>query len=251
MILLYDFLGPAALVGLAVLVFSIPIQGKIAYSTFKAQKAMAKHTDRRNNLVNEALQGIKILKLYGWEDSYEERIRALREDEMKECATYTYRTATMIFFFIGIPLMLNLSVFSVHYSLGGDMSPATIFSAIALIAIIRFPLVMIPMTLQTVISASLALTRMDRFFKLEEIVLQREDCGDEGNAIELSGEFSWGAKKGGEAVVEEAAEAAAAAGGGSDAKDAKPAKPAAVAADSRDIDVELVDVVDVVDAHSP
>jgi ABC-type multidrug transport system fused ATPase/permease subunit len=176
----------------------------IAFSTFKAQKGMAKHTDRRNNLINEALQGIKILKLYGWEESYQERIAKLRLEEMKECATYTYRSAMMIFMFIGIPLMLNLSVFSVHYSLGGDMGPTTIFTAISLVSIVRFPLVMLPMTIQAVVSASLALGRMDRFFRMEEMEMVREDVKSDENAIELSGVYSWGEKRAVEEAVKEA-----------------------------------------------
>ena len=72
-VLLYQYIGPATFVGVAVLILSIPAQGIIAVGVFKSQKAMAGLTDRRNNLVNEALQGIKILKLYGWEKSYRER----------------------------------------------------------------------------------------------------------------------------------------------------------------------------------
>ena len=256
-ILLYNFIGNAALVGVSVLVLSIPLQGVIAFKTFKAQKLMAKETDKRNNLVNEALQGIKILKLYGWEDSYLERIEKLRNEEVKHLSNYVYvrersesearakrersesearakreraytnwrgqRTrarhsvnlhshanrstcthsrfarrylaALMIFMFIGIPLALNLSVFAVHYALGGDMSPQTIYSAMALIGIIRFPLVMIPMTIQSAVSANLALGRMDRFFRLDEMEMVREACKDEGNSIELQGEYTWGETK--------------------------------------------------------
>jgi ATP-binding cassette subfamily C (CFTR/MRP) protein 1/ATP-binding cassette subfamily C (CFTR/MRP) protein 3 len=244
-IYLYSFIGPASLVGVSVLLVSVPIQGLIAFSTFKAQKGMSKHTDGRNNLINEALQGIKILKLYGWEDSYMKRIEKLRKDEMEYCATYTYRSALMIFMFIGIPLLLNLSVFSVHYALGGDMTPKTIFTAMSLIGIIRFPLVMLPMTIQSAVSASLALGRMDRFFRLEEMVETREECKEEGNVVELEGVFSWGEKKrdeGGGGADKKGADKK-----GADKKDAdkeKDTKPSAVIDASVDapVDIELTEV---------
>ncbi|GMI11824.1 hypothetical protein TrVE_jg6531 [Triparma verrucosa] len=190
---LYHYLGAAAFVGVAVLILSIPMQAFIAIGVFKAQKGMAKFTDKRNNLVNEALQGIKILKLYGWEQSYQERIENMRQEEMKFCAMYTYRSAYMFFMFIGIPLMLNVSVFLCHWGLGGDMSPSTVFTAIALMGIIRMPMVMIPMTMQSVISASIAFKRMDRFFRLEEMDIVKEACISKENAIELKGDFTWGA----------------------------------------------------------
>lgn len=185
MIMLHNFIGNAAFVGLAVLICSIPLQAFIAIGTFKAQKAMAQSTDLRNNLVNEALQGIKILKMYGWEDSYLERIQTLRADEMEKCKTYTYKSAYMIFMFIGIPLMLNLSVFSVHYALDGDMGPSTIFTAISLMGIIRLPMILLPMTMQTAISASIALKRMNKFFMMDEIVKVKKECASEENAIEV------------------------------------------------------------------
>ena len=111
---------------------------------------------------------------------------------MKYCAIYIYRSAYMFFMFVCIPLLLNVGVFLTHWALGGDMGPSTVFTAMSLMMIIRFPMVMLPMTAQNVISAMISFRRMDGFFRLEEMNLIKNDCANSDNAVELKGTFSWG-----------------------------------------------------------
>lgn len=40
------------------------------------------HKDARIKLMNEILNGIKVLKLYAWEDSFKEKVLAIRQKEL-------------------------------------------------------------------------------------------------------------------------------------------------------------------------
>lgn len=41
-------------------------------------------TDKRTTQMNEILNSIRLIKIYGWEKSFEERIHKIRRQEIKE-----------------------------------------------------------------------------------------------------------------------------------------------------------------------
>ena len=79
---LWDVLGPSALAGLAVMVFMVPINSVIIRYLRRLQVSNMKNKDNRIKLMNEILNGMKILKLYAWEDSFQEQVSSTRELEV-------------------------------------------------------------------------------------------------------------------------------------------------------------------------
>ncbi|KAI2474232.1 hypothetical protein C4B38_000299, partial [Diabrotica virgifera virgifera] len=70
---LWKELGPSVLAGLAVMIILIPVNGFIANKIKKLQVKQMKNKDERVKLMNEILNGIKVLKLYAWEHSFEDQ----------------------------------------------------------------------------------------------------------------------------------------------------------------------------------
>ncbi|XP_041353920.1 multidrug resistance-associated protein 1-like isoform X2 [Gigantopelta aegis] len=81
--LLYTTLGPAMFAGLALLLILFPINGVTMAFLGKYQEQLMAVKDTRIKLVNEVLSGIKILKLYAWEPSFEQKILDVRNKELK------------------------------------------------------------------------------------------------------------------------------------------------------------------------
>ncbi|MBN3303878.1 MRP3 protein, partial [Amia calva] len=61
---LWQHLGPSALAGIATVILIFPLNGFIAKKRSKLQEVQMKHIDGRIKLMNEILNGIKILKFY-------------------------------------------------------------------------------------------------------------------------------------------------------------------------------------------
>lgn len=80
--LLWRILGVAVFSGLAVLLFMFPVSGVIANQLKNLQFKQMKMKDERVKLTNEILNGIKVLKLYAWEPSFEKMISDTRENEL-------------------------------------------------------------------------------------------------------------------------------------------------------------------------
>ena len=80
---LWDYLGPSSLAGLMVMVLIIPINAWLSAKMKKYQTMNMKNKDNRMKAMNEVLDGIKVLKLYAWEPSFEQQISDIRSEEVK------------------------------------------------------------------------------------------------------------------------------------------------------------------------
>ena len=64
--LLYTRIGWIAFPGVAILLLQIPLANRISKKTGEIIKEVNKHKDKRIQLITEAVEGIKYIKLYGW-----------------------------------------------------------------------------------------------------------------------------------------------------------------------------------------
>ena len=69
------------ILGLAVMVLMIPLNGVVAAKMKKFQISQMLDKDRRCKLMDEILNGIKVLKLYAWERSFEGKVNEIRKTE--------------------------------------------------------------------------------------------------------------------------------------------------------------------------
>ncbi|XP_070559571.1 ATP-binding cassette sub-family C member 9-like [Ptychodera flava] len=84
LILLYLQLGYAALLGASLFIIAIPVQFILAAKMSQLQKIVMRFADNRLKKSNELLQGIKLLKLYGWESIFCSNIESVRRKEVHE-----------------------------------------------------------------------------------------------------------------------------------------------------------------------
>uniref|UniRef100_A0A1I7XAT7 ABC transmembrane type-1 domain-containing protein n=1 Tax=Heterorhabditis bacteriophora TaxID=37862 RepID=A0A1I7XAT7_HETBA len=83
MIMLWITLGPATLAGLLIMALFVPLNYYSSKHIKKAQIAQMKVKDQRIAISNELLNGVKIVKLYAWEETFEKKITALRNEEVR------------------------------------------------------------------------------------------------------------------------------------------------------------------------
>ncbi|KAH9380368.1 hypothetical protein HPB48_014535 [Haemaphysalis longicornis] len=80
--LLWQQLGVATLGGLASVVALLPVNAVVTGFLRTYQAKVMQEKDRRIKLMNEILAGIKVLKLYAWEEAFEKRVQEVRNDEL-------------------------------------------------------------------------------------------------------------------------------------------------------------------------
>jgi hypothetical protein len=77
----------AALVGLSVMLLLAPIQHRFMNVIRELKSGISKWTDSRIKLMNELLQGIRIIKVNAWEPFFQNRLASLRLSEMTQVRT--------------------------------------------------------------------------------------------------------------------------------------------------------------------
>ena len=113
--------------------------------------------------------GIKAIKLYSWEKPYVERIAKLREEELKRIWKTGLLLSINRMMFLAGPILIALAGFGTYIALGGRITAAVAFPALALFNILQFPIIVLPMQIMAVVYGKVALNRIQRFMNCEEI----------------------------------------------------------------------------------
>ena len=62
--------------------------------------------DRRIRLMNEVLNGVKVIKLYAWEDHFQRDVETIRQRELTILRQTAYLNAASIFSWTCVPFMV-------------------------------------------------------------------------------------------------------------------------------------------------
>lgn len=84
---LYHLIGYSCFLGLAVMIVTLPINHYNAKLFAKTQDALMEARDKRVNLVNEVLQGIRQIKFFASERKWQKRVMDARSVELKHLRT--------------------------------------------------------------------------------------------------------------------------------------------------------------------
>ncbi|XP_027699446.1 multidrug resistance-associated protein 1-like [Vombatus ursinus] len=194
-VLLWQELGPSVLAGVAVLVLVIPINALVANRLKMLKKSQTKNKDQQIKLLNEVLQGIKILKLYAWEPSYQKKITEIRKHELEIQKSGGYLTVFSMLTLTCIPFLVSLATFGVYFLLdeGNILTANKVFTFMSLFNILRLPLFDLPTVISAVVQTKISLGRLQDFLHAEELNPENvETCYPGNYAIEFTdASFTW------------------------------------------------------------
>ncbi|XP_066291274.1 multidrug resistance-associated protein 1-like isoform X10 [Branchiostoma lanceolatum] len=168
---LWQTLGPSILAGLGVMVLLIPINAVMANKTKQLQVKQMKQKDARIKLMNEVLNGIKVLKLYAWELSFKEKIEKIRSKELQILRNTAFLNAGASFTWVCAPFLVSLTTFAVYVLVDerNILDAEKAFVALSLFNILRFPLNMLPNLITSMVQARVSLQRLENFLGHDEL----------------------------------------------------------------------------------
>uniref|UniRef100_A0A9J7YMS9 Multidrug resistance-associated protein 1 n=1 Tax=Cyprinus carpio carpio TaxID=630221 RepID=A0A9J7YMS9_CYPCA len=168
---LWQNLGPSVLAGVAVMVLMVPLNAVIAMKTKTYQVAQMKSKDNRIKLMNEVLNGIKVLKLYAWELAFKDKVSAIRESELRVLMKTVVSFDDICFCHLVSFTKVALSTFAVYVLVDDHniLDAQKAFVSLALFNILRFPLNMLPMVISSMVQASVSMKRLRVFLSHEEL----------------------------------------------------------------------------------
>ncbi|XP_035519694.1 canalicular multispecific organic anion transporter 2 isoform X1 [Morone saxatilis] len=193
---LWQNLGPSVMAGVAVMIMLIPFNAVIAMKTRAYQVEQMQYKDSRIKLMNEILNGIKVLKLYAWENSFKEKVLAIRQKELNVLRKTAYLGALSTMAWTSAPFLVALTTFAVYVTVDENniLDAEKAFVSLSLFNILRFPLNMLPQVISSIVQASVSLKRIQSFLSHDELdpnSVDRKNIATEFSLTVVNGKFSW------------------------------------------------------------
>ncbi|XP_066267906.1 ATP-binding cassette sub-family C member 4-like isoform X5 [Branchiostoma lanceolatum] len=169
-VLLWEDLGVAGLIGSAVLLISLPIQSILGKTFAKIRAETAKRTDNRVRTMNEIISAIRVIKMYTWEKPFSKLIAQYRKLEVDKVLQSSYcQSFNSGFFFCASKVILFFTFLS-YVLLGNTIVASKVFVAITLFNAIRLTIsLFIPFAVQKGSEGHISIKRIQTFLLLDEV----------------------------------------------------------------------------------
>ncbi|ELU04115.1 hypothetical protein CAPTEDRAFT_1666 [Capitella teleta] len=205
--LLWNSIGVASLFGLAFLVLVLTPANGVYVATKIKQSQMIQMIikDERVKLMGEILSGIKVLKLYGWEPFFKEKVLNERDNEMKYLRRTSYMSGVSAIlwnnaaYIVSVLLTQDRGVTFIIYAAyiylddENDLDPNTAFVTASFVSAFNFPLSFLPAGVSYLGQTFVSLKRISEFLQLDE--LQEGSVTDDvpmNSDVEIeNGSFAW------------------------------------------------------------
>ena len=182
--MLWGILGPSTMAGIAVMILLMPLNGCIANRFKIYQVAQMRLKDDRIKMVNEVLNGMRVLKLYGWEPSFLKKMSDIRKKEVVYIRKMAILNAVSSLMWTCAPNFVALaSFFTFVLSDSNNILDAEkTFVSMSYFNILRFPMSVLPMMISSLVQSYVSLKRINNFLRLEEV---------DTNSVELTTESAF------------------------------------------------------------
>ncbi|KAJ3365687.1 hypothetical protein GGF31_008493, partial [Allomyces arbusculus] len=194
-ILMINYIGWAALAGIGLLILFVPMQSRAMRAISAFRRKSQRITDRRVKLVNELLQGMKVVKLLAWERPFLAKIEEERQRELTFVTRVLVLKSTVIGVAIAAPSLAAVLLFSI-YAINHPLVPSIVFGTLSFLNLIRMPLWQVPQSYGFIMDAAVSVRRITDLLTAAEVdslpLINDGSGGADVPAIEVKGaSFRW------------------------------------------------------------
>ena len=175
----WHVIGWSFAAGFGILVFFfVPLQVYLSRRFAHMRSKIAAITDERVTMVSQAVSGVRVMKMSGWEENFNERISSIRSRECDQIERFnSYRVLNEAIFFV-CNVTTSFCVFVIHVSNGGVLTPRTVFTTMVLINVAQMEITKhLSLAVMGVSECWVSISRMQRFLETPELVV--DDGGDD------------------------------------------------------------------------
>ncbi|KPM10923.1 ABC transporter sub-family C-like protein 10, partial [Sarcoptes scabiei] len=111
------------------------------------------YKDERVKAMNEILSGMKIIKLYAWEEAFQKQIDSIRSKELRTLKRIRYINCILQVLWTLAPFLVSFITFGLYVIIdeNNSLTASKAFVSLSLFNILRFPLTMLPMLINLII----------------------------------------------------------------------------------------------------
>nr|XP_056705401.1 ATP-binding cassette sub-family C member 5 isoform X2 [Euleptes europaea] len=178
-------LGPTGFLGSAVFILFYPAMMFASRFTAYFRRKCVSATDERVQKMNEVLNYIKFIKMYAWVKAFSQNVQKIREEERKILERAGYFQSITVGVAPIVVVIASVVTFSVHMSLGYDLTAAQAFTVVTVFNSMTFALKVTPFSVKSLSEASVAVDRFKSLFLMEEVHMVKKKPASPLTAIEV------------------------------------------------------------------
>ena len=193
--LLYHYIGISFLSGLGFCILLIPVNQFLTAKISSSYDKLMEFRDVRLKIVHEIINNIKSIKMFSWEEKFEERVNKMRAAEIKRIRTIAYLDALCVYFWASAPPIITFLIVLTYSLLGNNVSVSIIFTTLALVQQVIVPMNALPWVIMGFVYAWTSVKRITKFLNSPDNSPQRLPVSkptEVQNTIELeNASFYW------------------------------------------------------------
>ncbi|ORX95055.1 hypothetical protein K493DRAFT_329810 [Basidiobolus meristosporus CBS 931.73] len=156
-VFLYKVIGWSAIAGSFAMMLTLPLNYYLVTKWAEIEDRLMAATDKRMSVINEVLQGIKIIKFFAWEDRFKSRVDESREKELvvlKEYYLYWIFGGTL--WFTSPAIVTIVTFYAYTYIARMQLTASVAFASLALFKALQNPL-------DIIMQAKVSTDRVEKF----------------------------------------------------------------------------------------
>jgi ATP-binding cassette subfamily C (CFTR/MRP) protein 4 len=166
------------------ILFFVPLQLWLSKRFAFMRSKIASITDQRVTLVSQAVSGVRVMKMQGWEDNFEGRIASIRKTECEQIERVnSYRALNEAIFFVS-NVATSVIIFLIHVSSGGVLTPRNVFTTMVLVNVAQMEITKhLSLAVMGASECWVSVSRIQRFIETPELAMIKDEfvpeAGDE------------------------------------------------------------------------
>ncbi|KAL4496446.1 hypothetical protein ABPG72_014676 [Tetrahymena utriculariae] len=173
-------IGPLGMLSILFLILTFPIQRWVGKMASRHTSKRIQKSDERIKLINEILEGIRIVKIYGWEEAIKMIVEKIRSEEIRElikaCVLQYIDKSISI---SSVLLSAALTFMIIYYQGPYELNSAKIFSTIEMLSYLRTNLMMYSgYAFGFIFELQIFLKRFIEIYTLKETKQNQTECNN-------------------------------------------------------------------------
>ncbi|KAG4076847.1 hypothetical protein HA402_006557, partial [Bradysia odoriphaga] len=167
---LWIYLGPSCLALPILLLLLVPFQSWVGKMFGKFRDAAAKKTDNRIRIINEAINGIQMIKMCAYENVFFKKVIRARKAELQVISkTWMFDALNKSIFDVASKLMIMLTLLLYILVPNSVVDVATVFITLTLANYVRNAITnFLPMAVTSLFELRVSINRIETFLLLDE-----------------------------------------------------------------------------------
>jgi ABC-type multidrug transport system fused ATPase/permease subunit len=167
--LLFKYMGISFIIGFIVMIIFLIINYYYRKQFSKYLKLYLKKSDKRMRVTTETFNNLKVIKLYGWDDMFLEKIQSARNEELDALNKRYYITTISQTLLWLAPIAMSVSSIGLYQYINKTFKVEDMFTCLAIFTSIQNPMRSLPTTFDIIMETIASMKRIEYFLKLPEI----------------------------------------------------------------------------------